>query len=190
MPDGMPRDRVVKRHRTAADSRAGGLRIQTEAGFNGVPRRLSLADGTQIWIRVLRLDDREALTDLSSPRRLRLVAEPVGEPHLIVALADYTVLADEVSAEVGLLVEDAWQHNGNRARALRASPDARRRPRHPLVRRLCALEQPTRRLCAGSCRDNRQLFLRGSRPEVHLHEAAGSARHSSASPIPRSLTAR
>ena len=37
---------------------------------------------------------------------------PVGEARRTVALADYTVLADAVSAEVGLLVEDAWQHNG------------------------------------------------------------------------------
>jgi GNAT superfamily N-acetyltransferase len=41
-----------------------------------------------------------------------LVAEPVGEPHRIVALADYTISADAESAKAGLLVEDAWQHNG------------------------------------------------------------------------------
>jgi GNAT superfamily N-acetyltransferase len=104
--------------------------------------RVSLADGTEVWIRPLRLNDREALTELygrleeqsryqrffacparlpaswadgllePSPRRLGLVAEPVGDPQRIVALADYTVSADAESAEVGLLVEDAWQHNG------------------------------------------------------------------------------
>ena len=102
---------------------------------------VGLADGTEISIRALRLNDREALmgfysrlgqhskyqrffacpaqmpiswADLlidPSPRRLALVAEPVGEPHHIVALADYTVLADGESAEVGLVVADDWQHN-------------------------------------------------------------------------------
>jgi GNAT superfamily N-acetyltransferase len=113
-----------------------------DAAVIGTPHRVSLADGTEVWIRALRLDDREALTELygrlgdhsryqrfiacparlpaswadallePSPRRLGLVAEPVGEPHRIVALADYTVSPDAESAEVGLLVEDAWQHNG------------------------------------------------------------------------------
>ncbi len=47
-----------------------------------------------------------------SPRKLGLVAEPVRQPDRIVALADYTVSADEEVAEVGLVVDDAWQHNG------------------------------------------------------------------------------
>jgi GNAT superfamily N-acetyltransferase len=115
---------------------------QTDAAFICNSLRVSLADGTEVWIRPLRLNDREALTELygrlgqhsryqrffacparlpaswadgllePSPRRLGLVAEPVGEPHRIVALADCTVSADAESAEVGLLVEDAWQHNG------------------------------------------------------------------------------
>ena len=120
-----------------------GWRGNREAvGFICVSHRVSLADGTEVWIRPLRLNDREALTELygrlgehsryqrffacpvrlpaswadallePSPRRLGLVAEPVGEPPRIVALADYTVSADAESAEVGLLVEDAWQHNG------------------------------------------------------------------------------
>jgi len=115
-----------------------GWRGNREAvGFICVSHRVSLADGTEVWIRPLRLNDREALTELygrlgehsryqrffacparlpaswaeallePSPRRLGLVAEPVGEPHRIVALADYTVSADAESAEVGLLVEDA-----------------------------------------------------------------------------------
>ncbi len=41
-----------------------------------------------------------------------MVAEPIGEPDCVVTLADYTVSADGDSAEVGLLVEDAWQQKG------------------------------------------------------------------------------
>lgn len=127
MPGVMPRNCVV---------------AQADPGFIGMSHRVSLEDGTEVWIRPLRLDDREALTELygrlgaharyqrffacpahlpapwadallePAPRRLGLVAEPVDESHRIVALADCTVSADAESAEVGLLVEDAWQHNG------------------------------------------------------------------------------
>lgn len=142
MSDITPRDRVVRRLGAVLDSRVEDLWAQTDAGFICVSHRMSLADGTEVWIRPLRLNDREALTELygrlgehsryqrffacpaelptswadalleSSPRRLALVAEPVRELHRIVALADYTVPADAESAEVGLLVDDAWQHNG------------------------------------------------------------------------------
>ena len=95
-----------------------------EADFICVSRRVSLADGTEVWIgehsRYQRFFACPARLPASwadallepSPRRLGLVAEPVGEPHRIVALADYTISADAESAEVGLLVEGAWQHNG------------------------------------------------------------------------------
>jgi len=132
----------VQRLGAVLDSRAEDPRAQTDAGFICISRRVSLADETEVWIRPLRLNDREAFTELygrlgehsryqrffacpdqlpaswadgllePSPRRLGLVAEPLDRPHRIVALADYTVSADAESAEVGLLVEDAWQHNG------------------------------------------------------------------------------
>jgi GNAT superfamily N-acetyltransferase len=116
--------------------------IRRMPAFIGISQRVSLADGAEVWIRPLRLNDLEALTELygrlgeysryerffacpsrlpaswadallePSARRLALVAEPVGEPHRIAALADCTASADGASAEVGLLVEDAWQHNG------------------------------------------------------------------------------
>ncbi len=54
----------------------------------------------------------DGLLDLAPGRRIGLVADPAGEPHRIVALADYTVAPDGERAEVGLLVEDAWQHRG------------------------------------------------------------------------------
>jgi RimJ/RimL family protein N-acetyltransferase len=54
----------------------------------------------------------DALLDLAPERRLSLVAEPLGEPGRIVALADYTVSPDRDCAEIGLLVEDAWQQRG------------------------------------------------------------------------------
>jgi RimJ/RimL family protein N-acetyltransferase len=54
----------------------------------------------------------DALLDLAADRRVGLVAEPLGEPRRIVAFADYTVSPDRESAEVGLLVEDAWQQRG------------------------------------------------------------------------------
>jgi hypothetical protein len=47
---------------------------------------------------------------LSLQPTLRILGECL--TRSIVALADYTVLADSESAEVGLLVEDGWQHNG------------------------------------------------------------------------------
>lgn len=137
-----PSGNMVQRLGTVVDPRGEDVRAQTDADFIGISPVVRLADGREVWIRRLRLNDREALTELygrlgehsryqrffacparlpvswadallePSPRRLGLVAEPVSQPHRIVALADYTVSADAESAEVGLLVEDAWQHNG------------------------------------------------------------------------------
>ncbi len=54
----------------------------------------------------------DILLDLAAERRLGLVAEIGGEPHRIVAIADCTISPDREFAEVGLLVEDAWQERG------------------------------------------------------------------------------
>jgi hypothetical protein len=51
----------------------------------------------------------DVLLDLAPERRLGLVAELPEEPGRIIAFADYTVSPDRERAEVGLLVEDAWQ---------------------------------------------------------------------------------
>jgi GNAT superfamily N-acetyltransferase len=142
MPDVTSRNEVVQRLGAIPDSRIEGLRAQTAAGFFCGSHCMSFADGTEVRIRPVCPSAREALNELygrleehsryqrffacprqlpaswadalleSSPRRLGLVAEPVGEPPRIVALADYTVLIDAERAEVGLLVDDAWQHNG------------------------------------------------------------------------------
>lgn len=54
----------------------------------------------------------DVLLDLAPERRLGLVAELPEEPGRIIAFADYTVSPDRERAEVGLLVEDAWQQRG------------------------------------------------------------------------------
>ncbi len=54
----------------------------------------------------------DGLLDLTSGRRIALVAGPAGEPRRVVALADCTVALDGNYAEVGCLVEDALQDRG------------------------------------------------------------------------------
>jgi len=108
----------------------GGERVRLKDGMEVVIRALELSDRDALTDLYERLREHsryhrffasperlpsswaDGLLDLAPGRRIGLVADPAGEPRRIVALADYTVAPDGEHAEVGLLVEDAWQHQG------------------------------------------------------------------------------
>ena len=54
----------------------------------------------------------DMLVEVLPERRFGLVAEVLGEPPSVIAIANCTISPDRRWAEVGLLVEDAWQDRG------------------------------------------------------------------------------
>ncbi len=140
MPDVTPRARLtaptvaslrgrVEHQPALADG--AGIRVERlKDGTEVVIRPLELSDREALTDLYERLGERsryhrffacperlpsswaDRLLDLAPGRRIGLVADPTGERHRIVALADYTVAPDGDRAEVGLLVEDTWQHRG------------------------------------------------------------------------------
>src|SRR5262245_18870511 len=54
----------------------------------------------------------DMLVEVLPERRFGLVAEVLGEPPRVIAIVNCTISPDRRWAEVGLLVEDAWQDRG------------------------------------------------------------------------------